>query len=129
MNDTATFINNGVMNIATGGEPAKSSDGVYTYGVFVQRNAVATNNGTLYIGRTAQAVKDEASSDVQVTLPAIGMFVKSGTINNTGNITIGEKVENAVAIQANGSASPGAINVTQTASLTSMASAQRKILA
>ncbi|MBR7617489.1 autotransporter outer membrane beta-barrel domain-containing protein [Citrobacter braakii] len=113
MNDTATFINNGVMNIATGGEPAKSADGVYTYGVFVQRNAVATNNGTLYIGRTAQAVKDEATSDVQVTLPAIGMFVKSGTINNTGNITIGEKVENAVAIQANGSASPGAINVTQ----------------
>ncbi|MGV4201159.1 autotransporter outer membrane beta-barrel domain-containing protein [Citrobacter murliniae] len=113
MNDTATFINNGVMNIATGGEPVQSIDSVYTYGVFAQHNVVATNNGTLYIGRTAQAVKDETTSEVVVTLPAIGMYVKGGTINNPGNITIGEKVENAVAIKADGSESPDGISVKQ----------------
>jgi outer membrane autotransporter barrel domain len=115
LNNTANFTNtkDGVMNIATGGEPVDSQDNLYTYGVFVQSNAQVNNEGEIHIGRTAQSQVGEATSDVSVTLPAIGIFAKSGTVNNTGKIVIGEKVENAVAIKADGTSSPAAISVNQ----------------
>ncbi|WMY73810.1 autotransporter outer membrane beta-barrel domain-containing protein [Buttiauxella selenatireducens] len=104
LEDTATFNNgaSGVMNIATGGEPTDALDNLYTYGVFVQGSANANNAGNIYIGRTAQSTISEATNDVDVKLPAIGMFIKSGTINNTGTIAIGKNVENAMAIKADG---------------------------
>lgn len=115
LNNTAVFDNavNGVMNIATGGEPSQSQDNLYTYGIFVQEAATANNAGNIYIGRTAQSAIGEITNNIDIKLPAIGMFINSGTINNNGTVTIGENAENAIAIKADGQFSPNNITVNQ----------------
>ncbi|WP_145588406.1 autotransporter outer membrane beta-barrel domain-containing protein [Yersinia aldovae] len=102
MNDTATLYNNGSINIAATKDALSSGTGVENIGILLQGAAKVSNAGDIYVGREAQRVKDDVTTDISINQPSTAVRVKSGTYSGLkgSTITLGSKVGNAVAIDA-----------------------------
>lgn len=115
LNGSSSFNNNtsGIINVATGGEPDNSLNGLFTYGLMLQDNSTANNSGNIYIGRTAQSSQTDTTNNVDIKLPAIGVYNAGGSFVNNGTITIEDQVSNAIAVQADGKASTTTLTIQQ----------------
>lgn len=109
LDGTSTGTNTGTINLTDGRSGSSAIGGATGYGVEVLGGASFTNasNGTIYLGREAQATAGAAAADVAMSggaAPSAGIFAaSSGNVVNDGTITIGSKVQNATGISAVGS--------------------------
>lgn len=118
---TSSGSNSGTINLTDGRSGSSAVGGATGYAVEVLGGASFSNaaNGTIYLGREAQASAGAASADVAMlggTALSAGIFAaSSGNVVNDGTITIGSRVQNAAGIAAVGSTghvtNNGAINV------------------
>jgi outer membrane autotransporter protein len=96
----ATATNTGIVNVGvTGSRSNGSMDGVYLN----DASATFTNTagGTIYIGRGPQQDPAVAPADIAVNQQAVTTGINvavGGTVNNQGNITIGNLTQNAAGI-------------------------------
>lgn len=107
LSSSATLNNAGVMNIAASNEASSILGTDFNIGVLTQQNTTFNNEGTLYIGRMAQRAPDDATTDIAIKQPSIGVkLYGNGTYNaaDTSNIIVGSKVQNATAIDVAGNA-------------------------
>lgn len=109
LDGTSTGSNTGTINLTDGRSGNSAIGGATGYGVEVLGGASFTNasNGTIYLGREAQAAAGAASADVAMSggaAQSAGIYAaSSGNVVNDGTITIGSKVQNATGISAVGS--------------------------
>ncbi|WP_430391400.1 autotransporter-associated beta strand repeat-containing protein [Dyella sp. 20L07] len=123
-----TNSSTGVINLVDGRSGANSVGNTSGYAVQVLGNANFENDGLIYIGRGAQSTANQTVADVNMsggTSLTAGIFVGStGTITNTGTITIGTLARNAAAIDAVNSAG----NVTNNGTITLLAGNNNGVL-
>ena len=121
LDGSSTGTNTGTINLTDGRSGSSAIGGATGYAVEVLGDASFSNasNGTIYLGRDAQASAGAAAADVAMSGGAAlsaGIFAaSSGNVVNDGTITIGSLTQNAAGIAAVGSTglvtNNGAINV------------------
>lgn len=101
---SADAVNNGALNLGMTDVNGSGSSSAVT---LAEDHARFINNGTLYLGRSAQDRPGDSSQDMALRQSGgtfgINQFAASSAINN-GQIVLGSKVQNAVAMQVSGSA-------------------------
>lgn len=100
LSSAAVLTNDGTINIAS--TPQVQTQGTpVTYGVTAGQQSIFNNNGMLYIGREAQRAGTDATEDLKISSPSVGVELSSNAIYNgstTSNIVIGSLTTNAKAI-------------------------------
>ncbi|HEY0200022.1 MAG TPA: autotransporter-associated beta strand repeat-containing protein [Rhodanobacter sp.] len=123
---SGTNSSGGTINLVDGRNGANSVGNASGYAVQVQDNANFSNAGTIYLGRAAQAQAGAAAADVALSgsgpQTSAGIYAATtGTVSNSGSITLGTGTRNATGISAVNSS--GTIDNTGTISLLGTASA------